>query len=62
MRQELLELLQESDPERALDSLERMSVLAYLVGNGMPAPPDDARLPETIEGWVRWVELSFPTS
>lgn len=63
LRQSLSELLQEDDPARYLDSLERVAVLAYLTGSGFcTQPPDPAAMPVTIEGWVEWVEHSSKAS
>lgn len=53
---ELRRLLQETDSERPLDSLETVAVQTYLKGIGI-GPPDEptAELPTTIEGWGAWV-------
>jgi hypothetical protein len=58
LRGELADLLQETDPDRPLDSLETVVVLSFLRGRGLvpagfrPEPGEDR--PRTIEGWVAW--------
>jgi hypothetical protein len=63
LRHDLVYLLQEPDPKRPLDSLERVTVLAFLTGRGVavPAPGTDS-LPNTIEDWLTWVECCSPDS
>ncbi|MFI7637830.1 hypothetical protein [Nonomuraea sp. NPDC049400] len=62
VRQDLHELLQESDPQRPLDSLETVVVLSYLDKNRLDVGADAADRPQTIEGWVAWVARHSPDS
>jgi hypothetical protein len=48
--------LQESDPDRELDSVERLTALAYLQGRGCAGLPTNAENhPRTIGGWLEWI-------
>ena len=47
-------LLQESDCDRELDSIEALTVRGFLINRGW-VHGDDAPLPTTIKGWVSWV-------
>ncbi|MEU6714636.1 hypothetical protein ABZ897_24470 [Nonomuraea sp. NPDC046802] len=62
VRQDLHDLLQESDPRRPLDSLETVVVLSYLDKNQLDAGDEVADRPQTIEGWVAWVARHSPDS
>ncbi|TDC59573.1 hypothetical protein E1258_17470 [Micromonospora sp. KC207] len=63
MRRDLERVLQETDHDRELDSLEITTVLAYLVGKEYePGPPPADQAPRTIGGWLAWAERSFAGS
>lgn len=64
VRRDLEYLLQETDHRRPLDSLECVTVQAYLTGKGFPvaAGGGAAERPLTIEGWVEWVVHCSSTS
>jgi hypothetical protein len=56
MIDELMELLQERDPDRRLDSLETVVVVTYLrehLSRAVEVGPDS---PHTIRGWVTWAD------
>jgi hypothetical protein len=55
VRAALASLLQESDPDRPLDSLETVVVLTHLADRALPLPASPQDRPTTIEGWVAWV-------
>ncbi|TDC59576.1 alpha/beta hydrolase [Micromonospora sp. KC207] len=56
LRLRLSELLQEPDDGRLLDSLETLSVLAYLDRQGVPVGRGElSDYPVTIAGWVDWL-------
>jgi hypothetical protein len=55
LRSDLATLLQESDPDRPLDSLETVVVQTYLTNHGLAAGGLTEDRPRTIEGWITWV-------
>ncbi len=62
LRDELADLLQETDPHRGLDSLETVVVRTHLNQYGLAAGLSAADCPTTIEGWVTWVAERSPAS
>ncbi len=46
-------VLQEEEPERELDSIERISVRAFLAGRGLDLS-GESKLPSTIREWAAW--------
>jgi hypothetical protein len=46
-------VLQETDPQRRLDSIEMVAVQAYLSRWGVKFP-NEGDFPQTIKGWVEW--------
>ncbi len=46
-------VLQEEQVERELDSIERISVRAFLAGKGFNWP-NEVALPSTIKEWAKW--------
>jgi hypothetical protein len=53
IKQEIQDILQESDSRRILDSLERVTLMAFFTEKGVQFQNLD-NLPETIEGWTEW--------
>lgn len=53
--------LQESDVHRELDSIEVMSVRAYLARWDLEHPADEP-FPTTIAEWIEWAALSSQDS
>jgi hypothetical protein len=51
--------LQETDHRRELDSLETVVVRSCLSARGFAVPADLLPNPNTINGWLEWVDLSF---
>ena len=63
LRAGLVEVLQETDLRRPLDSLDTTVVLAYLIRHGLRYPEDQMdRCPRTIEGWLTWADRPSPAS
>lgn len=62
LRHGIEHVLQESDETRELDSLEVMTVRAYLVGKGIRFDAADDELPTTIGGWLTWAARCSPAS
>lgn len=56
IRADLQHLLQESDIDRPLDSLERTVVLAYLVGQGVTEDHTAPGRASTIREWMTWAD------
>jgi hypothetical protein len=59
---ELTALLRETDIRRPLDSLETVVVLTYLRERAVSVPESPGERPDTIEGWLAWVERHSPAS
>jgi hypothetical protein len=56
VRAELTTLLKETNGARTLDSLEILTVFAYLDRTGVDAGNDAwDHYPKTIDGWVEWI-------
>lgn len=62
LRDDLTELLQETDLHRRLDSLETVAVRSHLGRLGLVTGLPGAGRPTTIEGWVTWVAERSPGS
>jgi hypothetical protein len=54
-------ILQETNPARTLDSVEAVTVRAYLAKHGIEYP-EGTPLPETLGGWVEWAVRSSMVS
>ena len=59
LRNHLLELLEESDPNRELDSLEMMMVYLALEGLGLSSALTAPPCERTILGWIKCIQMPF---
>jgi hypothetical protein len=62
LRRGLEYVLQETDAHRELDSVETVTVQAYLTGQGFPVPDGRPQDPQTIAGWLAWAAHCSPAS
>jgi hypothetical protein len=59
IRADLQRLLQETDLDRPLDSLERTVVLAYLAGRDITEGLTSPGRSSTMREWITWADQAF---